>query len=49
MELLDDLLKILREEYGIKSPAELDAALAKQQRIDISMFCTLPKKAQKAG
>ena len=49
MSLLEDIMEILRKEYGINSPAELDEALAKQERIDISPFCTPPKEVKRAG
>lgn len=43
------LWKILREEYGINSMKELDDAIKKQKKIDISIFCAKPVKKEKAG
>jgi hypothetical protein len=34
-----DIVQILKDEYGIRTMAELDAAIAKIQAIDISPFC----------
>lgn len=39
MANLNELLAILEEEYGIRSMADLNKAIAKLDRIDISPFC----------
>lgn len=36
---MNELMKMLKEEYGINSPEELEIALAKQERIDMTPFC----------
>lgn len=44
VDLLNELMEILGREYGINSPAELEEALAKQERIDITPFAGAVKK-----
>lgn len=39
MEIQDDAIKILQEEYGLSNMSELDAAIAELGRIDIFSFC----------
>lgn len=34
-----EIVRILREEYGISSMDELDKAIAKMSKLDISPFC----------
>ena len=35
----DEMFEILKNEYGITTKEQLDAALKKQKRLDISIFC----------
>ncbi len=37
----DEVVRILREEYGISTMSELDKALSKLGAIDISLFCEI--------
>lgn len=47
MERTDDVVGILEEEYGIKSMAELNAAIARLGFIDLSPFCgEIPKQGK---
>lgn len=39
MEKSTEVVKILLEEYGIKTMAELNEAIAKLGTVDISLFC----------
>lgn len=39
MDRLEDLMKILREEYGINSAEELNDAIKNLGGIDITPFC----------
>ena len=34
-----NLVKILRDEFGIETMEELDAAISKMKHLDISVFC----------
>lgn len=43
----DEILQILREEYGIKSPKELDRAIKKLKPIDLHPFCGEVKSNKK--
>ncbi len=44
MNVKENLWNILRTEYGISSVQELNDAIKKQKRIDISIFCSEPEK-----
>ena len=35
--------KILKEEYGIKSMTELDAAISRLKKLKIGVFCLAPE------
>ncbi len=43
----EEIVRILREEYGINSEAELDRRLQEMGGIDISVFCVKPKGGKK--
>lgn len=43
----DEILRILREEYGIKTPKELDKAIKKLKPIDLHPFCGEVKSNKK--
>lgn len=47
MANLNEVLAILEEEYGIKSMADLNKAIAELGRIDISPFCGEIKEHRK--
>lgn len=38
MSVKEKIERILEEQYGISTPGELDEALQKQQKVDISPF-----------
>lgn len=40
----ETLRKILEEEYGITSEEDLDQAIKKQRRVDITAFCIERKR-----
>lgn len=43
----DEILRILREEYGIKTQQELDRAIKKLKPIDVFPFCGEVKSNRK--
>lgn len=43
----DEILKILREEYGIKNAKDLDKAIKKLKPIDLFPFCDEVKSNKK--
>jgi len=43
---LDSMLKILKEEYGIKTAEQLDKAIGKLSVIDLTPFCGEIKKVK---
>lgn len=43
----DEVLRILREEYGIKTPKDLDKAIKKLKPIDLFPFCGKVKSNKK--
>lgn len=47
MEKPNDVVEILREEYGIENMAELNEAIAKLGVIDLSPFCGVIKQRKK--
>lgn len=54
MNRIEELRKILAEEYGIHSDAELEAALKKAPKIDIfamagDRVCETPRKQSRAS
>lgn len=44
MSVLDYLKMVLKNEYGILSERELDAAIKKMRKIDTSVFVAKPTK-----
>lgn len=50
MNRMDDVVEILKNEYGIETVAELQDAILKLGSIDISPFCgEIPKKEERAS
>lgn len=43
----DEVLRILRDEYGIKTPKDLDKAIKKLKPIDLFPFCGEVKSNKK--
>lgn len=39
-----DVVEILKSEYGIETLAQLERAIKKMDALDISTFCTKPKR-----
>jgi hypothetical protein len=46
--MADDLFRILKEEFGITSERELDAAIQRQGFINLAPFCPLKKEEERA-
>ncbi len=49
MSALEYVKKLLAEQYGIKTAKQLDEALRKMAKPDISVFVAKPTKAQENG